>query len=110
VPATLRVTHKLDFGIELRRGQFEVVLDTRAAGSVERHDTLDTPPDSGPYHPRAQGPLLEPGAVLRRRDGQAVNFPVPRMRDLAAVARVLRRATLAISLIANNRLAPRIFS
>jgi hypothetical protein len=33
--ATLRVTHELGFGIELRRGRFEVLVDGRTVGSVE---------------------------------------------------------------------------
>ena len=41
--ATLRVTHELNFGIELRRGQFEVLVDGKTVGSVEIHDTLETP-------------------------------------------------------------------
>lgn len=45
--ATLRVTHELNFGIELRRGQFEVLVDGKTVGSVEIHDTLETPLEPG---------------------------------------------------------------
>ena len=43
VTATLRVTHEIGFGIELRRGHFEIVVDGSAVGSAENHETFETP-------------------------------------------------------------------
>jgi hypothetical protein len=75
VPATLRVTHELDFGIELRRGQFDVVLDGSTVGSVERHDTLDTPLEPGPHTIRMRkGRYSSREQSFDAADGQAVNF------------------------------------
>ncbi|MHB8262273.1 MAG: hypothetical protein ACYDGY_00765 [Acidimicrobiales bacterium] len=36
-------------GIELRRGRFEVTVDEQAVGSIDNHETLEVPLDSG-YH------------------------------------------------------------
>lgn len=45
--ATLRVTHELNFGIELRRGEFEVLADGKAVGSVAIHEFSETPLEPG---------------------------------------------------------------
>lgn len=44
--ATLAVTRE-GFGIELRRGTFDLVVDGSCVGSIERHDTVDTPVEPG---------------------------------------------------------------
>jgi hypothetical protein len=46
VPATLRVAHKV-IGAEVRRGAFDVVLDGKPVGSVEKHGTFETPVEPG---------------------------------------------------------------
>jgi hypothetical protein len=54
--ATLRMTRE-GTGIELRRGRFEVVVDGKSVGSIERHETVEIP--------------LEPGHhILRMRAGR----------------------------------------
>jgi hypothetical protein len=45
--ATLRVTREVGFGIELRRGRFEISVDGRGLGSLEDHETVETPLESG---------------------------------------------------------------
>ena len=40
--ATLRLTRE-GAGIELRRGPFEIQLDGRSVGSINRHETVETP-------------------------------------------------------------------
>jgi hypothetical protein len=42
VAATLTVTRELRFGVELRRGRFEVLVDNNAVGTVENHGTIET--------------------------------------------------------------------
>lgn len=44
--ATLTLTRD-GFGIELRRGRFDVVVDGASAGSIDWHDTVDLPVDRG---------------------------------------------------------------
>jgi hypothetical protein len=46
VPATLRVAHKV-IGAEVRRGTFDVVVDGKRAGSVDKHGTFETAVDPG---------------------------------------------------------------
>jgi hypothetical protein len=56
MPATLKLTRE-GFGIELRRGPFDVALDGGSVGSIKRHGTVETP--------------LEPGHhTLRLRSGR----------------------------------------
>jgi hypothetical protein len=45
--ATLRVTREVGFGIELRRGQFEISVDGTRLGSLENHETVETPLEPG---------------------------------------------------------------
>jgi hypothetical protein len=71
--ATLRLARGT-FGIELRRGRFEIVIDGRSVGSIENRETVET--------------SLEPGRhTLRLRAGRyasrAVSFDVAD-RDLAS--------------------------
>jgi hypothetical protein len=53
VSATLRLTRE-GFGIELRRGRFEIVVDGSNAGSLERHETVETPLEPGHHTLRIQ--------------------------------------------------------
>ena len=47
MPATLRLTRE-GFGIELRRGRFEILVDGRSVGSLNYGDTVEAPVD--PVH------------------------------------------------------------
>jgi hypothetical protein len=47
VSATLRVTHEVEFGFELRRGLFEVSLDGKNVGPLANHETVETSLESG---------------------------------------------------------------
>jgi hypothetical protein len=46
--ATLKLAHKT-IGVEVRRGTYEVLLDGQRVGSVELHDTFETPVEPGPH-------------------------------------------------------------
>jgi hypothetical protein len=46
VPATLSLTRS-GFGIELRRGTFEFLVDGEPAGTIERDQTVETPVAAG---------------------------------------------------------------
>jgi hypothetical protein len=46
VSATLKLTRET-FGIELRRGTFEITIDDRSAGSIKNNETVDTSLDPG---------------------------------------------------------------
>ncbi len=62
-------------GIELRRGTFEVVLDGRAVGTIERDETLevDVEPGSHSLLVRA-GKYKSQVRPFDLADGSAVNF------------------------------------
>jgi hypothetical protein len=47
VSATLRVIHEPGFGIELRGGRFEILVGAKTVGSVENHQTFETPIEPG---------------------------------------------------------------
>ena len=44
--ATLKLTHKA-LGAEVRRGPYDVVVDTERVGSVEMNDTIELPVEPG---------------------------------------------------------------
>lgn len=46
MPATLKVAHKV-IGAEVRRGWFDVVVDGKCAGTIEKHGTFETPVEPG---------------------------------------------------------------
>ena len=46
MPTTLKVAHKV-IGAEVRRGTFDVVVDGKRAGTVEKHGTFETPVEPG---------------------------------------------------------------
>jgi hypothetical protein len=45
--ATLRLTREISFGIELRRGRFEILVDGNHVGSIDNHQTIETPVEPG---------------------------------------------------------------
>jgi hypothetical protein len=54
--ATLKLTHKA-IGVEVRRGTYDVIVDSEHAGSLEMNNTIEIP--------------LEPGRhTLQLRDGR----------------------------------------
>jgi hypothetical protein len=78
--ATLRVTHELGFGVELRRGRFEVLVDGKTLGAVESHETLEAALESGShtiqvrkgrYSSRDDSIEVVDGEVV---DGEVVNY------------------------------------
>jgi hypothetical protein len=46
VTATLKVAHKV-IGVEVRRGTFDVMVDGKRTGTVEKHGTFETPVEPG---------------------------------------------------------------
>jgi hypothetical protein len=51
--ATLKLTRE-GFGIELRRGRFEISVDNNSVGSIKRHETVETPIEPGHHTLRIQ--------------------------------------------------------
>jgi hypothetical protein len=47
MPATLKVTHAVSVVWDYHRGPFEVVVDGKRVGSVERRETFEAPVEPG---------------------------------------------------------------
>ena len=47
MPATLNVTRESTSLMELRRGTFQIALDGETIGSIDRHQTFQTPIEPG---------------------------------------------------------------
>jgi hypothetical protein len=74
VPATLSLTRS-GFGIELRRGTFEYLVDGEPAGTIEKNQTVEAPIDPG--HHTLQVRAGRYGSAERSfeaGDGEMVNF------------------------------------
>jgi hypothetical protein len=72
--ATLRLTRE-GVGIELRRGTFEIVVDGKRVGSIEAHDSLETPVEPGRHTLQVRkGRYSSPALGFDVADGQVANF------------------------------------
>jgi hypothetical protein len=73
--ATLRVTHEVGFGIELRRGRFEISVDDKGLGSLENHETVETPLEPGRHTIRIRkGRYSSRDHSFDVADGEVVSF------------------------------------
>lgn len=72
--ATLRLVRE-GFGIELRRGRFDVNVDGLSVGSLEYHDTIESSIDPGPHTLRIQhGRYSSQVQSFDVSDGETVTF------------------------------------
>lgn len=73
--ATLRVIREVGFGIELRRGQFEVSVDGKSVGSLANHGTFETPTEPGRHSLQVcRGRYASRDHSFAVEDGEVVNF------------------------------------
>ena len=84
MPATLMLTREA-FGWELRRGTFDISVDGRSVGSIERHETVEVPVDpgrhtlrisAGRYSSRVHGFEAADGDTIRFRLHGAMIWPL----------------------------------
>jgi hypothetical protein len=74
VAATLTLIRE-GAGIELRRGTFEIAVDGRTVGSIERHQTFETPVEAGRHTLRLRrGRYSSQDRSFDVADGDFVNF------------------------------------
>ena len=72
--ATLRLTREA-FGIELRRGTFEILVDGASVGSIKRHETVQTPLEPGHHAIRLRSGRYSSGdRSFEVADDEVVNF------------------------------------
>ena len=73
--ATLRLTHELGFGIELRRGRFEIAVDGKTVGALENHETFETALEPGHHTLRIhRGRYSSREHSFDVADGEVVSF------------------------------------
>jgi hypothetical protein len=74
VSATLRITRE-GFGIELRRGSFDVTVDGHSVGSLDYGETLEVPLEPGRHALRVRvGRYSSRDRSVDARDGQVLRF------------------------------------
>jgi hypothetical protein len=74
MPATLKLTRER-FGIELRRGKFEIAVDGRGTGSIEHGDTVEVPVEPGRHTLRIRsGRYASRELSFDAADGDVVSF------------------------------------
>lgn len=72
--ATLRLTRQ-GVGMELRRGTFDIIVDGKSVGSIELHDSLETPVEPGRHTLQVRkGRYSSPDLTFDVADGQVANF------------------------------------
>jgi hypothetical protein len=72
--ATLRLVRE-GAGIELRRGPFEIELDGTSVVAINRHETVDTPLESGHHTLRIRsGRYSSHDQPVDVNDGEVANF------------------------------------
>jgi hypothetical protein len=73
--ATLRVSRETGFGIELRRGSFDVQVDGQTVGSVDHAHSIDVVVEPGRHTLQMRrGRYCSPERGFEAVDGQSVSF------------------------------------
>ncbi len=71
---TLKLTRE-GFGIELRRGPFEISVDSKSVGSIECHETIEMPLEPGHHTLRLRaGRCSSRDHAFAVADGEVVSF------------------------------------
>lgn len=100
MPATLRLTRKEGFGIELRRGRFEISVDGRSIGSLDHGDTVEAPVEPGHHTLRIRaGRYSSRDRPFDAADGEVVSFRCHGAMVWPRWAASFVKPDLAISLI-----------
>ena len=73
--AVLRVTREVGFGIELRRGRFEVLLDGKRVGALDADGTVEAAVEPGPHRVRvSHGRYSSGDQSFDAAEGDVVSF------------------------------------
>jgi hypothetical protein len=73
--ATLQLTRATNVLLELRRGTFDVLLDGKDVGTIERNKTIDLPVDAGRHTLQVkEGRYTSSERPFDVADGDVVNF------------------------------------
>lgn len=73
--STLTLQRAATGAIELRRGPFEIILDGKPTGSIERHQTIELQVEPGPHTVQVRaGRYSSPARRFDAADGADVSF------------------------------------
>jgi hypothetical protein len=98
VPATLKVAHKV-IGVEVRRSTFDVVVDGKRAGSVEKYGTFETAVEPGRHTLQIRnGRNSSRTAAFDADEGQVIAFRFSGKRILPVFLLSFAVPSLALSL------------
>jgi hypothetical protein len=99
VSATLRVSREVAFGIELRRGRFEVSVDRDIVGSLALHGTVEMPLEPGRHSVQIRkGRYSSQDRTFDAADGEVINFQCHGARIWPLYVASIVVSNLAISL------------
>jgi hypothetical protein len=98
MPATVKLTRNL-IGVQIRRGTFDVLVDGKDAGSVDAHDTIETPVQPGRHTLQLRyGRYSSRTAAFDAADGQVVAYRCSEKRFLPIFLASFVVPSLGISL------------
>jgi hypothetical protein len=73
--STLTLEREASGAMELRRSSFEIILDGNAAGSIERHQTVELQVKPGPHTLQVKaGRYSSPARSFDAADGTPIKF------------------------------------
>jgi hypothetical protein len=73
--ATLRMTRKISFAIELRRGRFEILVDGNDIGGIDNNETVEAPIQPGQHTVQVRhGRYSSRTLSFDVADGDAIDF------------------------------------
>jgi hypothetical protein len=98
MPATVKLTRHL-IGVQVRRGAFDVLVDGKHVGSIDAHDTIETPVEPGRHTLQVRyGRNSSRTAAFDAAEGQVVAFRCNEKRILPIFLLSFAVPSLAISL------------
>jgi hypothetical protein len=73
--ATVKVSRETGFGIELRRGRFDILVDGQSVGTVDHNHATDIPVEPGRHALRVRkGRYSSQERAFDAADGQVISF------------------------------------
>jgi hypothetical protein len=97
--ATLKLTREVNFGFELRRGRFDICVDGRNIGSLNRDNTVETVVNPGLHTLKMRmGRYASRDRAFEIADGEVVSFRCHAVRVWPTYLASFVKPELAISL------------
>lgn len=98
MPATVKLTRHL-IGVQVRRGKFDVLVDGKDVGSIDAHDTIETPVEPGRHTLQLRyGRYSSRTVAFDAADGQVIAYRCSEKRLLPIFLASFVVPSLGISL------------